>query len=206
MVMPTATSSDLLDRVVQLAQEEADILVWLTQRRLGHQRAGETPSNGDPTSPEYLIRRAREIGEALIYDAGGPHSAGSASRIWSRVRAMLMNYTVGWTVEEFIIYCVTKNQYERFPYGLAASDLTRLAEHEFLASQIRSAMRRLARKNLIRRCYTKRRRHRSSNPIPIAEYVWFYAGPSSKYAESPDLIYYMHTPWDERPDGSASAA
>lgn len=207
--MPTAlgtSRNDLLDRVVQLAWQEADILIWLAQRRLTGHRGGDAPRNGDSLNSEHLARRAQEIAEALICNAGGPHAAGSASRIWSRVRAMLMNYTLGWTVEEFVIDHITKNQYQGFPYGLAASDLVRLAAGEFSASRIRSAMTRLARKNLIKRCYTKRRRKRPGNRIPTAEYVWFYAGPSSKYAESPDFVYYMHTPWDKRPHGPASAA
>jgi len=162
--------------------------------------------HGDSFNPERLAQRAQEIAEALICNAGGPRAAGSASRIWSRARAMLMNYTLGRTAEEFIIYHITKNQYEGLPYGLAVSDLVRLAAGEFSASRIRSAMMRLARKNLIKRCYTRRRRKRPGNPIPMAEHVWFYAGPSSKYVESPDLVYYMHTPWDERPHGPASAA
>ena len=202
----SATGNDLLDRVVQLASQEADILCWFAQRRPGRQRDGEAPRNGDSLDPEHLAHRAQEIAEALICYAGGPRAAESASRIWSRVRAMLMNYTLGQTAEEFVIYHLTKNQYERFPYGLAASDLVRLAAGEFSASRIRNAMTRMARQKLIKRCYTKRRRTRSNNPIPIAEYVWFYAGPSSKYAESADSIYYMHTPWDKRPHDPASAA
>lgn len=202
----STTRNDLLDRVVQLAWQEADILVWFAQRRPGQQRGGEALRNSDSLSPEHLAHWAQEIAEALICNAGGPRAAGSASRIWSRVRAMLMNYTLRRTVEEFVIYHVTKNQHEGFPYGLAASDLVRLAAGEFSASRIRSAMMRLARKNLIKRCYTKRRRKCPGNPIPVAEYVWFYAGPSSKYAESLDLVYYMRTPWDERPRGPASAA
>jgi hypothetical protein len=207
--MLTALSTprnDLLDRVVQLAWQEADILVWFAQRRLSRQRRGEAVRRGDSFNPERLAQRAQEIAEALICNAGGPRVAGSASRIWSRARAMLMNYTLGRTAEEFIIYHITKNQYEGLPYGLAVSDLVRLAAGEFSASRIRSAMMRLARKNLIKRCYTKRLRRRRGNPIPMAEHVWFYAGPSSKYVESPDLVYYMHTPWDERPRGPASAA
>ncbi len=202
----SAARSDLLDRVVQFAWQEADILVWFAQRRLGRQRGGEVLCDSDSLNPEHLAHWAQEIAEALICNAGGPRAAGSASRIWSRVRAMLMNYTLGRTVEEFVIYHVTKNQYEGFPYGLAASDLVRLGAGEFSASRIRSAMMRLARKSLIKRCYTKRPRKRPGNPIPTAEYVWFYAGPSSKYAESPDLVCYMHTPWSERPHGPASAA
>jgi hypothetical protein len=202
----STTRDDLLDRVVQLAWQEADTLVSFAQRRPGRHGDGKKLSISDPPSPQHLTHWAQEIAEALICNAGGPRTAGSESRIWARVRAMLMNYTPGRTVEEFIIYQVTKNQYERFPYGLAASDLMRLAAGEFSASRIRSAMTRLARRDLIRRCYTKRRRKRSGNPIPVAEYVWFYAGPSSKYAESPDLVYYMHTPWDERPSDPASAA
>jgi hypothetical protein len=198
--------NDLLDRVVQLAWQEADILVWFAQRRLSRQRRGEAVRRGDSFNPERLAQRTQEIAEALICNAGGPRVAGSASRIWSRARAMLMNYTLGRTAEEFIIYHITKNQYEGLPYGLAVSDLVRLAAGEFSASRIRSAMMRLARKNLIKRCYTKRLRRRRDNPIPMAEHVWFYAGPSSKYVESPDLVYYMHTPWDERPRGPASAA
>jgi hypothetical protein len=195
-----------MDQVVQLAWQEADTLVWFTQRRPGRRAIGEALCNGDSLSPEHLTRRAQEIGEALIWNAGGSDAAGSASLIWSRVRAMLMNYTLGWTCEEFVIYHVTKNQYESFPYGLAASDLVQLAADEFSPSRIRSTMMRLARKGLIKRCHTKRRRKRPGNPIPVAENVWFYAGPSSKYAESPDAVYYMLTPWEERPGGPASAA
>jgi hypothetical protein len=208
-LMPTALStprSDLLERVVKLAWQEADILVWIAQRRRGRRANGNALGNGDSLTPAYFAQRAQEMAEALICNAGGPRVAGSASRIWSRVRAILMDYTVGWTVEEFIIHHVTRNQYEGFPYGLAASDLVRLAEGEFSASRIRSTMTRLARKNLIKKCHTKRRKRRPDNPIPLAEYVWFYSGPSSKYAESPEAIYYMHTPWDQRPHGPASAA
>ena len=87
----STTRNDLLDRVVQLAWQEADILVWVAQRRLARQRGGDALSSRDSLTPEHLTHWAQEIAEALICNAGGPRAAGSASRIWSRVRALLMN-------------------------------------------------------------------------------------------------------------------
>ena len=204
--MPTAvstTAEELLEQTVKLAREEVDILIRLAHRRRAGQETPEACFDGNLFTPTNLVHWAREIAEAYIYNAR-PESAGTASRIWARVRALLMMYTPDWTVDEFVIFYVTRNQYEGFPYGLAVSDLVRLAGDVFLKSRIRTAMTRLARKKLIRRCYTKRVTTRPGNPIPIREHLWFYAGLSSKYAETPDLIYYMNTPWEDRPTEHAA--
>lgn len=183
---------DLTEQVVDYARQEAEMLASFAERRLVRQYDEETLWTG----AERVMRRTRQLAEAIIKDGADPLAASSAARVWARVRAVLMNYTPGWTVEEFLLFHLTGDEYRRFPYGLAVSDLKRLAGGDFPTSRIRSAMTRLARKGLIQRCDAKRRTHRAGNPIAIAEFVWFYAGPTSLYAEDPARVLAMH---DEEP-------
>jgi len=201
------SQADLLEQVVELARKEADILVRLTRWRPPGQERREPPFDPALVTPQRLVRWAQEIAEALIGLNGlRDGGAGTASRLWSRIRAMLMMYRPDWTADEFVIYQLTRDQHAGFPFGLAASDLIRLADGQFGRSKIRSAMRRLARKGLIRECYSKRIIRRLRGPLPTRESVWFYSGPSSKYAEKPEGVLYMHTPWDDRPAETAGMA
>ncbi|RMF77857.1 MAG: hypothetical protein D6744_10875 [Planctomycetota bacterium] len=187
---------DLTERVVDYARQEAEMLASFAQRRLVRQNDEEPLWTGT----ERVLRRTRQLAEAIILDGHDPLAATSAARVWARVRAILMNYTRGWTVEEFVLFHLTGDEYRRFPYGLAVSDLKRLADGAFPIGRIRSAMTRLARKGLIERCRSKRRRHRPGNPIAIAENVWFYAGPTSLYAEDPERVLTMHDAERDDPD------
>ncbi len=65
-------------------------------------------------------------------------------------------------------------------------------------------MSRLGRRKLIHKCYSKRATVRPGNKIPTREFVWFYAGGGSKYAENPERVVYMNTPWGERPSEGGS--
>jgi len=195
----TSTQGEVVEQVVRFAEQEAEIFARLIAWRPPDDRRRTRPVHARPVTPEHLVRWSREIAEALVCanDVRDSDPA-TASKIWARVRALIMLYTEGCTVDEFVILHLTRDQYDRFPYGLAVSDLVRLAEGRFAPSKIRSAMRRLARRGLIRACHTKRARLRPGSRLPVYEFLWFYSGPSSRYAESPERIYYMHTPWQER--------
>jgi hypothetical protein len=206
LTLQATTQGQVVENVVELARDEAEILARLACWRPPGRVRRVRPLEVDAVTPGHLVRWSRQIAEALVQSADITDTdPGTAFKVWSRVRALLMMYDPNWTVDEFVIFHLTRDQYGRFPYGLAASDLTRLAEGRFPASRIRTVMRRLARRGLIKACHTKRSRPRPGSRLPTYEFVWFYSGPSSKYNESPDLVYYMHTPWDDRPreDGAA---
>ena len=201
MAVISKTEQDqLLECVMEMARREADILARLSRwRPPGEEEERRPVFDTSGVTADHLIHWARQIAEALITGRGLTGRAGAASKLWSRVRALMMCYRPDWTVDEFIIYHMTKDQYDDFPFGLAVSDLVRLADSEFTAGKIRTAMSRLGRKKLIGKCYSKRATVRLGNKIPTREYVWFYAGSGSKYAENSERVVYMNTPWGERP-------
>ena len=206
MAVASTTEQDrLLDQVMRLARRESFILARLSRWRPPGEDKPRPVFEASAVTVEHLIHWARQITEALIRQHGLSDRGGAASKLWSRVRALLMSYRLDWTIDEFVIYHVTKNQYDGFPYGLAVSDLVRLAEGEFTNARIRTAVSRLGRRKLIRKCHSKRATVRPGNKIPTREFVWFYAGPSSKYAEDPDRVSYMNTPWGELPPAKADA-
>jgi|GEM_PF-5955503 len=190
----------LVENVVELAEAEADILVRLARWRPPGQDRQACPFGSDALTAQRVVHWSREIAEALIRSERIAGSGrGTASRLWSRVRAVIMMFKPNWNVDEFILFHLTRDQYCGFPYGLAVSDLIRFADGDFPPSRIRSAMRRLARRELIKPCHTKRSRPRPHSRLPTRESLWFYSGPSSKYAEDPERFTFMHTPWDQRP-------
>lgn len=207
--MPTpnrAQQEKLLERVMELAEREAEILARRARWRPLHEEPGRRVREPERVTPDHLLHWARQMTESLIRARGLTGGAGAASKLWSRVRALIMAYHPDWTVDEFVLYNLIKDQYGDFPFGLAVRDLINLAGDEFTDSQVRSAVNRLSRKKLIRRCYSRRARVRPGSIMPTREHVWFYAGPSSKHAESPDRVYYMNTPWGERPQAAEAAA
>lgn len=204
-VVSTTEQDRLLDQVMDLARHEANILARLSRWKPPGEDKPRPVFEVSAVTVEHLIHWARQISEALIQQHGLSARAGAASKLWSRVRALMMSYRLNWTIDEFVIYHVTKNQYDGFPYGLAVSDLSRLADGEFTKPRIRTAVSRLSRRELIKKCYSKRSTVRPGNKIPTREFVWFYAGPSSKYVENPDRVYYMNSPWGELPRAKADA-
>lgn len=198
-VISKTEQGELLECVMELARREADILARLTRWRPPGEEQRRPIFDTSGVTADHLVNWARQIAEALITSQGLSGQAGAAAKLWSRVRALMMSYRPDWTVDEFIIYHVTKDQYDEFPFGLAVSDLVSLTGGEFTAGKIRTAMSRLSRRKLIRKCYSKRATVRPGNKIPTREFVWFYAGPGSKYSENSDRVFYMNTPWGERP-------
>lgn len=204
-VASTIEQDRLLDHVMDLARRESFILARLSRWKPPGEDKPRPVFEASAVTVERLIHWARQITEALIQQQELSGRAGAASKLWSRVRALMMSYRLEWTIDEFVIYHVTKNQYDGFPYGLAVSDLVLLGDGEFTNARIRTAVSRLRRRKLVKKCYSKRVTVRPGNKIPTREFVWFYAGPSSKYAENPDRVYYMITRWGELPTAKADA-
>lgn len=192
----------LLEEVIQIASKNAEDIKQEAQSKLS---LGQSIPSYEIAflSTEQLVLWITILAKVVIVFSQQDDKIASAEKLWQKVRKFFIYDNPNWTVMEFIIFQLTKDERSNyFPYGLSVYDLYELSELAFSMRQIRYSLSKLEKLGLVKRCYSRRTTRitteKDSNR-KIIEQVWFYAGSGSKFSLAHEQILYMWTPIKERP-------
>lgn len=183
--------SDTLTEFRNCARAEADAVIQNGRAKLPEGATYSAPFDVAFLDPGTLVSWAESIAEALVYLGGLAGGVHAGRTLWKKVRSFFDETSPSWTVEEYIVYSLIKNEGSGYASGLSVRQLM----GRFSRREIQAGLRKLRKLGLAKHCYSRRTSkclETDGRWVSRTENVWFPTGIRSHYSSAPTSVYFMY--------------